>query len=223
MSLKERIDKVRNAAYHGDQSDENWKEFRAAWYDMTEYFWKEMFERDPKISEEERMGIPTIDYLRTSKAAELYGLANHDINVSFWYHSKFDFNEFWKGTLSKICEFFERWDEGRDNENPDTFEHLIWRDDALKKRRYSIYNIPGTSIWKRVIYVRTEEERLKRIDKVTKRLEELREQEQRYVEKWGKTTYYDNEKTLLNNHLDVLNRKIGNDKSMILVLKIEGV
>lgn len=109
-----------------------------------------------------------------------------------------------------------------DNENPDTFEHLIWRDDALKKRSYSIYNIPGTSIWKRVIYVRTEEERLKRIDKVTKRLEELREKEQRYVEKWGKTTYYDNEKALLNNHLDVLNKKIGNDKSMILVLKIEG-
>ena len=48
-----------------------------------------------------------------------------------------------------------------DNEGPDTFEHLIWRDDTLKKRSYSIYNIPGTSIWKRVIYVRTEEERLK--------------------------------------------------------------
>ena len=64
---------------------------------------------------------------------------------------------------------------------------------------------------------------MKRIDKVTKRLEELREQEQRYVEKWGKTSYYDNEKALLNNQLDVLNRKIGNDKSMILVLKIEGV
>lgn len=222
MSLKERIEKVKSASYHDDPTPENWKEFKRLWNDMTGYFLKETNERDPKISIEDREKIPTIDFLGTSKAEELYSLMNHDVNASFWYHERFDFNEFWEGTLVKIIELFERWDEGKDNENPDTLEHLVWRGDQLKKKSYSIYNVTGTTIWRRAIYVKSEEERQKRIEKVTKRLRALEEEEKRYIEKWGKTHYYDDHRKMLNNHLDLLNRRIGNDKSMLLILKIEG-
>lgn len=234
--FKEAIDAVRTHPYGTNPTNyEDFKNFKDAYHKMTDIFWSLRYAFDKPFKYDDTLAYPHIEFMYTSKAAAIYGLANHDLNSTFFYgfrykdkESKeiipnFDFKVFFEKSVLPLCDIFENWLNGADDKNPETWSFIEYYRGELRPRAISIYNVKGTSFWKKAIFIRTKEAKAKRLASAKSRLQSVIEEEKRYIEKWGETSisYYKDAKARAENEIKLLTGEITNEESYYLVLDIK--
>lgn len=231
--LKELIGKVRNHSYLKNKTPDlqNYRDFKETWFEMREKYWDLV--RGSMPSYEDAKDIPHKNTLFSCKSGLLVWMMTHDINSTLLYYFfyknldtgepeiAFNFQEFWEGSLSKVLDIIERWIDEKDNENPDTISFKYWHNRELKERNISVYNISGTPWWREAEYI-TKSQIPGRLENSMKLLEDFKKYDEEHQEKYGwRSDYHKRVLGDLQSEIDLLNGKIGNDKSTWLVIKDE--
>lgn len=232
--LKDLIWKVRNHKYLENQTSnyQEYRDFKDSWFAVSEYFWNLV--RKTNASYEESKNIPHKDVLFSCKTGLLIHSMTHDLNSTLLYYlfykdkdtgefkKAFDFHEFWERTLSVYLDLIENWISGRDLENPNTITFKYWCNREFREGRISVYNISGTPWWRKAEYITSREEAQKRLENSKKLLKEFEEYDKEHLLKYGwRSEYHIRVLGDLQNEIDLLTGKIGNDESTWLVVKYE--